>query len=328
MQDQQTSVARPARKKKRRATRTRSRTRVRCQLCSRLYVRITARHLKTHGYTLARYQRTFVTGCAPAAHLLPSGPAGGGPLEPAPAAVRALAAQVAEGLVENDGFVAALSDEVGELIFTSSLRDRLRLALCGALSKRLELVGRAHAQLALVQEELAEPWRLDAGGKGHGPTPTRDLVGMAGELHHQVTKGEEALMKTVKLALEEGRTHKERLGFLAGRPAFQGSPEGGEIIDVPPELTSGERETVRGLLSMLKEEMGARAQQRAQLADRGAALESARAEVAALEASRGVTVEESTLSEAVRAMAPSPGVPHDGTPPEGGGAPPSPFPEG
>jgi hypothetical protein len=159
---------------------------------------------------------------------------------------------------------------VAATIFSSSLRDQLRLALCSTLSARLELHGRAVAHLAALREELAQPWRASDGGKDGDPTPTPHLVAMAGEAHHEVVKTEEALLRAIKLASEEARDQKQTLDGLGSRPAFTGEAE---VIPVPPELSPGERETVRSLLGLLRQEMSARAELRREAACSVPALE-------------------------------------------------------
>ena len=107
------------------------------------------------------------------------------------------------------------------------------------------------------------PWRLQAGGRDGDPTPTPHLVGMAGEAHHEVVKAEEALMRTLKMAMDEAKANKDVLEAY-GRHAFVGHDD---AIPVPPELPPGEREAVRTLLHMLKQEVQARADKAAVVVD-------------------------------------------------------------
>lgn len=215
--------------------------------------------------TVAQYEQVFRTGCAPAApsgtQLAPPGFEGvqrkralpAPPIDPA--LVQATAAQ----LLDSDDFVAALADETGELLFTGHFRERLRTSLAMLLAKRMDLHASALAHLKRVREELDQPWRLTSGGKDGEPTPTPHLIGMAGEAHHEVARSEEALLKTIRLALEEGRQNKEAIAALGGRPSFTGDAE---AIPVPPELDAAERETVRSLLHLLRREVEARAEKR------------------------------------------------------------------
>lgn len=148
---------------------------------------------------------------------------------------------------------------MGLRLETSHFRERLRASLAMLLTRRMDLHASALAHLQRVREELDQPWRVSSGGKDGEPTPTAHLVSMAGEAHHEVVRSEEALLKTIRLALEEGRQNKEALAALGGRPSFTGDAE---AIPVPPELDAAERETVRSLLHLLRREVEARAERR------------------------------------------------------------------
>lgn len=168
----------------------------------------------------------------------------------------ALVHATAEELVGNDAFVAALADEASELLFTGHFKERLKVSLAQLLNQRLTLHAQAVAHLKNVREELAQPWRLEAGGKDHAPTPTPHLVAMAGEAHHEMVKAEEALLKTIRLSLEEQKQLGLHKAELQGRAAFTGE---GDAMPVPPELDAGERETIRSLVHLLQQEVTARA---------------------------------------------------------------------
>lgn len=217
-----------------------------CALCGKWYKRIHANHLRQHNYTRDQYDRTFGT-------LVPAGPASPRQAS-APAGLTASPVGVAEALLSSPVFVQRLADEVGELLFTSDLRGRLRMALVQVLGKRLELHAAAVANLERVRAELAQPWRVERGGKDGAPTPTPHLVMVAGEAHQEVTKSEEALLKAIKLAVDEQRSNKDLLERQA-RPAFTGEAES---IPVPPSLPAHERETIRTLFSLLRDEAAAR----------------------------------------------------------------------
>ncbi len=241
--------------------------RIQCAICGKWYAQLTPTHLQKHGFTSARYQRVFNAGvrpgCGPSPSALASDAVRHGSCLPAPAdslTPSEASISVAEALLGNRDFVDRLADETAEVIFSSSLRDQFRLALCSVLSARLELHGRAVASLQAIRKELDEPWRLAAGGGPNGePTPTPHLLGMAAQAHAEVTKTEEALLKAIKMAASEARDNKAALTGLHGRPSFTGEAE---VIPVPPELSPGEREICRGLLGLLTKEMEARAEAR------------------------------------------------------------------
>lgn len=216
---------------------------VTCALCGKSFARVTHTHLRTHGYSHDEYVRTF------GAHTHPGPGSSHRPalqLRPAEGSTT----EVAENLLSSPAFLQRLADEVGDLLFTTGLRERLRSALIQILGKRLELHAAAVANLEAVRAELAQPWRVQRGGKDGAPTPTPHLVMVAGEAHQQVVKSEEALLKAIKLAVEEQRSNKDALERQA-RPAFTGEAES---IPVPPSLPAHERETIRTLFSLLRDE--------------------------------------------------------------------------
>ena len=261
---------------------------VECAICRRTFRRITPQHLQTHGFTLARYERTFRCDTRPAPPRAPGAALAHSSLAPEhpptpllqnPAAAKsstplppdsarhhpALVARLAEELVGNDDLVASLADEVGELIFSGPLRDRLRLALVSLLGSRLHLHARALARLERVGEELDQPWRVEAGGRDGEPTPTGALVSMAHEATGELRDAETTLLKAIKLAVEEARAFRDPLtGGFSSRPAFSGEAE---TIPVPPELPAQERENIRSLLTLLRREMVARAERVREVVD-------------------------------------------------------------
>jgi len=249
---------------KKRQRRRRKRPRITCAICHRTFSKLTAKHLRSHGMSIAQYQRVFSSPCAPQPSPSPAPPTQGWDAyhleraSPAPQLDPALVSATANALVESDDFVAKLADETSELLFSTHFKEQLRHALGRLLGRRMELHAQATAHLDRVRRELDQPWRIEAGGKDGEPTPTPHLIGMAGEAHHEVVKSEEALLKTIRLALEESRQNKEVLAALGGRPSFTGE---GESVPVPPELDAAERETIRSLVHMLQQEVTARAAQ-------------------------------------------------------------------
>lgn len=246
---------------------------IKCAICGKSYARITHTHLKSHNLTIEQYLRTFGGSVSPAPALPRPAPGlgtgerpdrhadcYGAPLPVLPRASEAGLA-VAQQLLKDGHFVRRLADEAAHVIFTTSLRDQFRLALCSVLSARLELHGRAVASLQTLRAELDQPWRREAGGGPDGePTPTPHLLGMAAQAHAEVTKAEDALLRAVKMAADEATKNKAAMAAFGGKPAFTGEAE---AIPVPPSLSPAERETVRSLLGLLKDEMSARASSRA-----------------------------------------------------------------
>lgn len=225
------------RKRKRKSTRQ-----VVCQICHQSFSSITAEHLRTHGFTLTRYRRVY---------LAPTRAPGGSPArsdDPAAPTDRQTVATIAERIVHDPDVIREMAGEVAEAIFGSSLRDALRISLVSVVSERLKAHGHAVNALNQVREELAQPWRTQQGGPNGTPTPTKDLLGMASVLNTEVKTGEELLLKTIKLAVEEWRSHKGAGAVEGGLPdRFTGD---GERLPVPAQLSAQDRETIRTLWGM------------------------------------------------------------------------------
>jgi len=149
-----------------------------------------------------------------------------------------------------------MADEVASYIIAGPLRDRLRQALLGLISARLELHGQAVARLDAVNRELGEEWRVAQGGEDGGPTPTKDLLGIAQQTLQEIRTGEDLVLKAVKLAIDEAKTPPAAVAAGSPLDAYSGQDE---VIDVPASISPAERETVRNLLSALASGATARA---------------------------------------------------------------------
>lgn len=230
----------PIRTRKRRTkkTRTRKHRHVTCLVCGGEFRSLTPEHLLTHSLTVQRYSRVFLAGASPAASAAKMDPAGS----------TLSARQLATRLASDQGFVVQLADEVAEAIFSGPLRDRLRLGLVSLLSSRMTMHADAVALLSRIRKELSAPWRLEQGGALGAPTETKELVQMAMQMHAEVVKGEDALLRTIKLAIDEKKGSTDRDNARGGLQPYTGEAE---IIPVPPDLSPGERETVRSLLTLI-----------------------------------------------------------------------------
>lgn len=237
-------------KPKQRRKKRKKQRQVVCQICHKQFDEITAEHLREHGYTLTRYRRFY---------LAPTR-APGGSLDstddPSLPADRNTVATIAERIVHDPNVIREMAGEVAEAIFGSSLRDALRISLVSVVSERLKAHGHAVATLNQVREELAQPWRTTQGGPNGEPTPTKDLLGMASVLNTEVKTGEELLLKTIKVAVEEWRSHKGAGAIEGGLPdRFSGD---GERLPVPAQLSAQDRETIRTLWGMFDRAVDAR----------------------------------------------------------------------
>jgi hypothetical protein len=156
--------------------------------------------------------------------------------------------ELASHLVSEPQFIATLADEVSEAIFSGPLRDRLKLSLVSLLSSRMQSHGEASALLQKVRQELSAPWRLTQGGELGAATDTRELINMAMQMHTEVSRAEETLLKTIKLAIDESKGRDKLDAARGGLAPYTGDAE---IIPIPADLSAEERETVRSLLSAL-----------------------------------------------------------------------------
>jgi hypothetical protein len=164
---------------------------------------------------------------------------------------------VGDNLEARPQFVAALADEVAAYIMAGPVRDRLRIALLGLISARLELHGQAVARLDATNRELGEEWRVTQGGENGGPTPTKDLVMLASQTLQELKTGEDLVLKAIKLAIDEAKTPPAQAAAGSPLDAYSGKDE---VLEVPASISSAERETVRTLLSSLASGAVARAQ--------------------------------------------------------------------
>jgi hypothetical protein len=227
-----------------------------CAVCKRRMQEVTAAHLRAEGWTLSRYRRAFPaapTRTTPtrARRLRTSAPQAadtGSPTRasdpvggiPAERYTNLDALAIARRIIEDPEVIRSLADEVSETIFSSSLRERLRFALVGTI-----------ARLEEVRTELTQEWRVTQGGPNGGPTPTKDLVAIHASLAQEVAKGEELVLKAVKLAIDEtkGREAAHAQDGLLDVGRFSGTAG---RLPVPAELSSSERETIRTLMDMMR----------------------------------------------------------------------------
>lgn len=234
-------------RKRHKKKRTNSRQVV-CQVCRQSFKEITAEHLRQHGLTLTRYRRMYHCSTRAPGTSQRQDRSAAGSSGPSTLPDRNTVATIAQRIVEDPDVIREMAGEVAEAIFGSSLRDALRISLVSALSERLKAHGESLAALNAVRAELAQPWRMQQGGPNGTPTPTKDLLGMASVLGQEVKTGEELLLKTVKLAIEEWRSHKGAGAVEGGLPdRFTGD---GERLPIPATLSPQDRETMRTLWGM------------------------------------------------------------------------------
>ena len=211
-----------------------------CRICEHEFPAVTPAHLRSHGYTTARYERMFgVRRPVDARWAMEVGT----PSDPNAAMVGA----VANRLTEDKQWVACLADEVGERMMSGPLRQRLSYLLTTMLSQRASVHGQALAVLSGALTELQEDWRTLQGGPNHGPTDTDQLLRMVEKASRLVKDSEDAVQRTIKLALEEQKVQADYADSI-GPSLFQGD---GDHLDMPAGMTTGDRETVRHLLALI-----------------------------------------------------------------------------
>jgi hypothetical protein len=226
-------IPRP-KKKVRKAKKTR------CQICKEVMERLTASHLRMHGWTMHRYARVY--GERPSfssAQTLTTQSV----TDPNAQLIEA----VADRLTSHKAWVACIADEVGEAILSGPLRQRLSTLLTTMLYQRAKVHGQALGVLSGALEELQQEWRIVQGGDEGGPTDTDTLLRMVEKAGKLVHDSEQAVQRTIKLALDEQRLAADTADAL-GPALYQGT---GERLDMPAGLTTGDRETIRNLFSLV-----------------------------------------------------------------------------
>jgi hypothetical protein len=230
----------PARTSSTAKKRTKSTTKAVCRLCQHKFDAITPAHLRSHGYTAQRYERMFGARRVVDGRIaVPTGSVS----DPNDAMI----AVVASRLTDDKRWVACLADEVGEHMMNGPLRQRLSYMLTTMLSQRARVHGDALAVLSGALGELQEEWRVTQGGHNAGPTDTDTLLRMVDKASKLVKDSEDAVQRTIKLALDEQRVAAEHASAL-GPSLYSGD---GEHLDMPAGMTTGDRETVRNLLALI-----------------------------------------------------------------------------
>jgi hypothetical protein len=214
----------------------------RCQICKKVMEGVSPGHLREHGWTVERYRRCYgVLGPV-------SGPSSvsidmSKPDNPNDILIQA----VGDRLTSSKQWVACIADEVGERILGGPLRQRLSVLLTTMLYQRAEVHGKALAILSGSLEELQSDWRMSQGGENGGPTDTDTLLRMVEKAGKLVKDSEDAVQRTIKLALDEQRLAADTADAL-GPALYQGT---GENLNMPAGMTTGDRETIRNLLSLV-----------------------------------------------------------------------------
>jgi len=155
---------------------------------------------------------------------------------------------LADRITGSPEFLDALAAEVQEHILGSGpVRQQVALAAAQVIQARMAIHADAVGRLARLSTELDEEWRLTQGGRDGGPTPTKDLIGMAMQAHAEITKAEEMVLKAARLALEERKVADS--GPAPAGYTFTGEAE---AINIPADLSPADREGLRALMGNLQ----------------------------------------------------------------------------
>jgi len=231
------------RKKKRKAYKAPRKER--CQICKLLMEGVSASHLREHGWSVGRYQRVYggtrpllrSSVRIPSSHDDDLNDVSG----------RDIISEVAEHLTSSKQWVNCIADEVGERILGGPLRQRLSALLTTMLFQRAAVHGKALAILTGSLDELQAEWRLTQGGDNGEPTDTDTIIRIVEKTAKIVKDSEDAVQRTIKLALDEQRLAADTADAL-GPALYQGT---GEALNMPAGMTTGDRETIRNLLSLV-----------------------------------------------------------------------------
>lgn len=230
----------------------------RCQVCKQTMERVTPGHLREHGLSIARYERMY------GARRAPSRAERGSVSDPTDPPTD-LIATVGERLTESKVWIACLADEVGERMLNGPLRHRLTAMLATMLHQRARVHGEAIAILSSALEEVRQEWRTTHGGAGGGPTDTDTLLRMIDRAAKLVESSEDAVQRTIKLALEEQKAAHQYADNM-GPTLYTGT---GEKLDMPAGLPASDRETMRNLLALIGKAANERGTLDAEVVERG-----------------------------------------------------------
>lgn len=216
----------------------------RCYICKQVMPKVSAAHLRNHGYSVQRYERCF--GVRRPIHRSTRSDQSLSKPDQSPQRSAAIA-ELAERLGHDKVWLDTLTDEVGERMLNGEMRHRLTAMCATMLMHRAQVHAGAMTVMSSALRELTEDWRVTQGGKDGAPTSTEELLRIVEKAGKVVRDSEEAVQRTMKLALDEQRTASEYADGI-GPTLYQGKAE---KLDLPAGLTPGDRETMRGLLGIL-----------------------------------------------------------------------------
>jgi predicted transcriptional regulator len=217
-----------------------------CLLCGKLFEELPIGHLKNkHGMTRDQYLMTFalketdiVPGKPPESvytNSLSLFATEKGRLEN-------LTTKVADELDKNGELARRITPEVERLVL-AKYKSGLAAACMSLIQTRLTAHGKAVALLEEARSRLSEKWRLDQGGDGGGPTPIPHLVSMVHSALAEVKTGEELILKTLKLMIDEQKGADDR-----PNPFTQLDATAYKSTPIPENLDPRQRENMRRLM--------------------------------------------------------------------------------
>lgn len=219
---------------------------VTCLLCGKAFARLSSRHLAKHGLTRAQYLVTFALKPSDIGDATPTSvyTAAVGLASTEQAQLKTLTDQVVAELVKSGELARRVSPEVEKQILTN-YKTQVAAACMALVESRLKMHGKAVALLEDARSQLSEKWRLEQGGENGGPTPIPHLVSIVHSALAEMKTGEELLVKTLKLAIDEQKSVE------AAPPNFgKLTVDALKTLPIPDALDSSQRENMRKLMDV------------------------------------------------------------------------------
>jgi hypothetical protein len=205
---------------------------IQCALCGKWFTQITATHLKSQhpGVSMEDYRKIY-------------GPVAPGTLSTALARQHSseIAALVLQEVKKDPTFIQDISRRVGNTLFSEEFRGKVMGTVLMVLLERAGTYKKLAERLDLVEDELYQPHRIEAGGPFGSPTDTETLVQMAKHSSRRMGEAEDAILRILKQTIDDKKATESKLLI---NNVFTGKHE---HIHVPERLDSRKREALRRL---------------------------------------------------------------------------------
>jgi len=209
---------------------------IQCQICGQEFARITQSHLGlcSPGLCLEEYRRIY-------------GPTSANGLSKSAVVKYAgdIAATVVEQIAGDTELMEDIASRVGQHLFSDNTRGKLLGAAMMMLAERSASYKRHIDRLAVIDDEIFQTHRVEAGGPDGAPTDTKTLLLMGKYQSDRINASENALLKLIKTAVEDRRISAVNVNV---KTTFTGIHE---HLHVPPSFDAKQREALRRLGSRL-----------------------------------------------------------------------------